>query len=411
MKFPLTRIATAIALLMAGSAALAGQLESKAGGAEGAAPEPATSAAGGKTVQRVEVKGDAQAYDPRRDDTASKTILSHEEIIKYGDTNVFDVLKRAPGVTVIGNSIRMRGLGNGYTQILVNGERPPPGFSMDNLTPEQIDRIEVIRAATAEHSMQAIAGTINIVLKKVVAQPQRDLRINAARFDEGSNVFMMGTLADRVDTLSYYLNAMLGHNESSSPGTSSDRFITPQGQVVQWRDIVSASRNRSTMAGVQPRLNWKLPDDGQLNVSAFVQAMHSTYGWRSLSTNRLGSFGSPDYVDRRNDSSNSGLFTGADVNWVAKLGGGKLDAKLSASRGRNDSDSMRPSATADHAIQLRRDADNRSSYTNFSTTGKFTRTLFDGHAMAAGWEASSNLTEDTAVRVEGLVGSAPVTTG
>ena len=74
-----------------------------------------------KPVQRVEVKGTASNYDPRRDDTASKTVLGAEEIRKYGDDNIFDVLKRAPGVTVTDKSIKMRGLGNGYTQILEIG--------------------------------------------------------------------------------------------------------------------------------------------------------------------------------------------------------------------------------------------------------------------------------------------------
>jgi outer membrane receptor for ferrienterochelin and colicin len=68
-----------------------------------------------KTIQRVEVKGAAADYDPRRDDTASKTVLSADEIRKYGDDNIFDVLKRAPGVTVTDKTIRMRGLGAGYT--------------------------------------------------------------------------------------------------------------------------------------------------------------------------------------------------------------------------------------------------------------------------------------------------------
>jgi outer membrane receptor for ferrienterochelin and colicins len=96
------------------------------------------------------VKGAASDYDPRRDDTASKTVLNAEEIRKYGDDNIYDVLKRAPGVTVTGKTLRMRGLGAGYTQILVNGDRPPPGFNLDTLTPDQIERIEIIRAASAE---------------------------------------------------------------------------------------------------------------------------------------------------------------------------------------------------------------------------------------------------------------------
>ena len=60
-------------------------------------------------------------------------MIGQQEILKYGDTNVFDVLKRAPGVTVVGESIRMRGLGNGGTQVLVNGE-PPPSFTLQSVS-------------------------------------------------------------------------------------------------------------------------------------------------------------------------------------------------------------------------------------------------------------------------------------
>src|SRR5438874_8281810 len=64
------------------------------------APKPVEAAAAPAPIQTVQVRGAAASYDARRDDTASKTVLDAEEIRKYGDTNVFDVLKRAPGVTV-----------------------------------------------------------------------------------------------------------------------------------------------------------------------------------------------------------------------------------------------------------------------------------------------------------------------
>src|SRR5687768_12500769 len=81
--------------------------------AQQTAPAPAAVQAKpqAEKIQSVEVKGSTADHDPRRDDTASKTVLHSAEIMKFGDTNVFDVLKRAPGVTVVNNSIRMRGLG------------------------------------------------------------------------------------------------------------------------------------------------------------------------------------------------------------------------------------------------------------------------------------------------------------
>ncbi len=60
----------------------------------------------------------------------------------------------------------MRGLGRGYTMIMINGEPAPRGFSLDSLAPEQVERIEIMRAPVAEHSARAIAGTINIVLRE-----------------------------------------------------------------------------------------------------------------------------------------------------------------------------------------------------------------------------------------------------
>jgi len=133
-------------------------------------------------LERVQVDGRANDDAQRRAATASKIIIGREEIERYGDTTIGEVLKRLPGVTTggrpgRGGDIRMRGMGNGYTQILVNGERMPPGFSLDQLPPDQIERIEVLRAPTAEYGARAIAGTINIVLREALQKKSNDLRL------------------------------------------------------------------------------------------------------------------------------------------------------------------------------------------------------------------------------------------
>ena len=75
-----------------------------------------------KAMEKIEVGADP--LTERRESTASKIIVNNAEITKFGDTNVMDVLKRLPGVTVDtgpggrGGTVRMRGLGSGYTQIL-----------------------------------------------------------------------------------------------------------------------------------------------------------------------------------------------------------------------------------------------------------------------------------------------------
>lgn len=155
------------------------------------AADPTTEIKAEPKIEKVEIKGSAGSYNRRKDESATKIVVSHDEIVKFGDTNVLDVLKRLPGVTVAGNGqrgseIRMRGLGSGYTQILLDGEKAPAGFSIDSLAPDTIERIEVIRAATAEFSTQSIAGTINIVLRKAVRSAQRELKVRVGG-DAGSS--------------------------------------------------------------------------------------------------------------------------------------------------------------------------------------------------------------------------------
>jgi outer membrane receptor for ferrienterochelin and colicins len=359
-------------------------------------------------VPTVEVKASNADYDPRRDDTASKTVISQEELLKYGDTNVYDVLKRAPGVTVTGNAIRMRGLGAGYTQILVNGERAPPGFSLDNLAPDQIEKIEIIRAATAEFSMQAIAGTVNIVLKKLVARPQRDLRINGGGASDARNGSLSGTLADRTGKLSYFLTANLTRNRNTPDGTGGDRFTTPDGEVTQLRSSSYAQENHSRALILQPRLNWKLDNDDQLNASGFIQDIRYDNAYTSTLVNAIGSFGAPDFVDRATNNASVIHFGGMDVNWVARLGGGKLDAKLTANLGVVDGTGESGYRSADRLTALQRDSRNRSQYQTYTSTGKYTRSLLETHSLATGWEVSERRTDDHAVRTDRLTGAAPI---
>jgi iron complex outermembrane receptor protein len=133
--------------------------------ASAAAPAAATAAGQQVTVQAHRLT----TLDEQRLSSAAVSILSRQDIDKYGDGNVSSLLAQQPGITYNGTpgrrggEIQMRGLG--AVQILVNGDPVPPGFTVDMLTPSLIERIEIFRVATAEHSAQAYGGTINFVLR------------------------------------------------------------------------------------------------------------------------------------------------------------------------------------------------------------------------------------------------------
>jgi len=144
---------------------------------------PAQDAPAPAEPQRVEITGGRQTdTEQRRQSTAAKIVVGREEIERFGDSTLSEVLKRLPGVTMSGppgrgGGPRMRGLGAGYTQILLDGQRIPPGFSLDSINPDQIERIEILRAPTAETGARAIGGTINIVTREGFTKRMNDLRI------------------------------------------------------------------------------------------------------------------------------------------------------------------------------------------------------------------------------------------
>lgn len=139
---------------------------------------------------RVEIKTNRNnVTEERRQSTAAKIVIGREELDKQGDSTLGEVLKRLPGVTVQGapgrgGGIRMRGLGGGYTQILLDGQRVPPGFSIESLTPEMVEKVEIMRAPTAETGARAIAGTINIILREGVKTNPDDLKLGTS-FENG----------------------------------------------------------------------------------------------------------------------------------------------------------------------------------------------------------------------------------
>ncbi len=117
---------------------------------------------------------------------ASISVISKEDIEKKNATSISDLLSDIPGIDIrdgigktSGLNIKMRGLGNDYSLILIDGRRQttssdvtPNGFgeSSNGFLPPlaTIERIEVIRGPMAtRYGSEAMGGVINIITKKI----------------------------------------------------------------------------------------------------------------------------------------------------------------------------------------------------------------------------------------------------
>jgi iron complex outermembrane receptor protein len=241
------------------------------------------------TLQRVEIVARQGSTDLRRSASVAKQIYGREELDRYGDTNTLDVLRRLPGVNVDSGGPRMRGLSAGYTQILINGDPAPQGFNLDQLSPSQIERIEVIKAPTADQSAQAIAGTINIILKEVPRRSQSNLRLGLA---SGANRPLV--------------NANYSISESMGPFTMSlpvslfewDRNIRTKvdRQMEGTNALPAVSEQLGTASSwgwgynLAPRFNFKFSDEQTLAIATFFQK--GFWNYRNNYVNRTVS-GSP----------------------------------------------------------------------------------------------------------------------
>jgi outer membrane receptor for ferrienterochelin and colicin len=339
---------------------------------------------------KVDVHGSAANYDPRRDDTATKIVVRHDEIVKYGDTNVLDVLKRLPGVTVSGTpgrgaEIRMRGLGSGYTQVLVNGERPGPGFSVDALSPDVIERIEVLRAATAEYSTQSIAGTINIVLKKVARKDERNFKAGYARGPGTHNPNASLELSDKSDKFSYSIAAAAMRNNFSGEVPSLEEERGPDGQLTALRTTAAHEDGQFRALSLVPRLNWTLEGGDTLTSESTFSANRMAVGVHLPTVTESGAL--PPYPDQSVAMSGHRAFARTGLDWVHKLAGGaSMNMKLAATV-QNGGDASHRDERGNPAFDpMANQMDSHFRARGLSSTGKYTVPIWEGHAFALGWD-------------------------
>ena len=120
--------------------------------------------------------GIIKGLNKQKSDLNVTNVVSADQIGKYPDDNVGDVLKRVTGISMQGDqgearNIVMRGLGPGLNSVTLNGERIPSAegdnrnIQLDLIPSAMIQTIEVNKTLTPDMEADAIGGSINLITR------------------------------------------------------------------------------------------------------------------------------------------------------------------------------------------------------------------------------------------------------
>jgi len=338
-----------------------------------------------QTAQDVVVNGAQTDIEASRDFLAGKLIIGRKQIEQSGLQNVNEILKREPVVT-LGKDGRISLLGlPGYTQILLDG-RAPMGKSPLEMDLTQVDKIEIIKSATAETGPFGIAGTINVISRKIERKTQQQLRLgmNETAGEYSANGAWTLNQFSPDSPWSFNLNANGGRSRSPSNSVSEQRLLTAAGvqpqfqanrHVLKMTEISTLVTELAYQFGAGNTLSFK-PDYGQFTNEQTIAEQRNWFNGRQQqawqhNTSPLSGYNLPL----------SWTYDGDDF--------GQIDTRLRYSHMQNKGDTLRldqdSASPAGAAFAVRRQQ-YRDDMTNTHWSFNYRKSFSGGHTVKSGWE-------------------------
>lgn len=195
-------------------------------------------------LKTIVVTASSQAVDVK-EAPASISVITSEDIEKQPVGSLGELLSKVPGVTggisptKEGSKIKLRGLPDNYTLILVDGKRigssrdvsyrPDLGRQDLNwITPDMIERIEVVRGPMSSlYGSDAMGGVINIITKKIPSVWGGNVTLNYTQPTTSSDLgttLQTGVMAagPLTDTLGLRLTAGMTEREADKKYKAGD---------------------------------------------------------------------------------------------------------------------------------------------------------------------------------------------
>lgn len=193
------------------------------------------------------------------------TVIDRRTIELMGSRRLDEVMKEQTGVAIVNDigsgsrsvGVQMQGFGSEYVMVLLDGQpmvgRNGGNFDLSRISVSNIERIEITKgAASLLYGGDALGGTINVITKHNITQPQA-----YASVFYGSNETIDATLDGETPIFNKKGSLALNTNYYHTGG-----FNTNQGA------IVGTTAPPYDNYGVQARFRYRFNDDNLLSVMA-----------------------------------------------------------------------------------------------------------------------------------------------
>ncbi len=204
-------------------------------------------------------------------------VIDSEEIKEIGATQLIDVLTTATGIETSNQkgSLNFRGMGFGYSLILVNGRKPARlesnhdglGMLLSTIGVNNIERIEIIRGqAGAIYGADAIAGVLNIITRQSK--------------EEGGVISVTGGNSDFTSAFSYDFGR-LGNWDAVLNGQFTQNIAIRENRTEGQNGWTES--DEGTVWAVDTNIGYNFNDDHRIALQANYQVQNRSSNSKSTS--------------------------------------------------------------------------------------------------------------------------------
>ena len=349
------------------------------------------------TLQEVTVTASSDALGERQAAATQKTIIDRAEIEALGGLSIGETIRKLPGIDAAAHSgdggptANARGMGRDSVQFLVDGERPSANAryaltTVGRLPSGELERIEILRGASAEHG-SAAPITVNLIMKKTRPQASTAAKIAAGLRGDEANGQMTVSQGGGEQGFSWILPLTINHHATPLEKATT-RQASSAGSRTLWQEERESSPYRLDEFILSPRLSWRNAGDSLSLWPSFYrnQGEKQSSFSRSAYTDPVNGTGLSDDGGRREHEESSLSIARLRVEGEMKLSGGKLSGRAAIMDGRRRSATERQ--WTDAGGNVSRGSENLArDETEISSGIRVDRSMGDG-LLSAGLEQS-----------------------